>query len=259
MKCSLCIDLLYLEIGPTGPIFSDTEKLLAGMELAKKTGYGAVEFWDWFGRDWEKLLAKKKELGLSVAAICAKDRGNLDVPAEREKALAGLRETIPVAKQFDCPNIIVTAGDNAAQDRASAKQSIIDGLKAMAPIAEEAGVTLVLEPISGGYFVDSAEPFEIVRAVASPAVKVLFDIFHYQLMEGNITETIRNNLDLIGHLHAAQVPGRCEITEGELNYSFIIREIRRMGYDRYFGFEYMPRMEKEAGVTACRELFEKAL
>lgn len=258
MKCSLCIDLLYLEIGPTGPIFSDTEKLLAGMELAKKTGYGAVEFWDWFGRDWEKLLAKKKELGLNVAAICAKDRGNLDTPAEREKAVAGLRETIPVAKQFDCPNIIVTAGDNAGQDRAAAKQSIIDGLKAMAPLAEEAGVTLVLEPISGGYFVDSAEPFEIVRAVGSPAVKVLFDIFHDQIMEGNITETIRNNIDWIGHLHAAQVPGRCEITEGELNYSFIIREIRKMGYDRYFGLEYMPRMEKEASVTACRELFEKA-
>lgn len=258
MKCSLCIDLLYLEIGPTGPIFSDTEKLLAGMELAKKTGYGAVEFWDWFGRDWEKLLAKKRELGLDVAAICAKDRGNLDNPAERERAIAGLRETIPVARQFGCPNIIVTAGDNAGQDRAAAKQSIIDGLKAMAPLAEEAGVTLVLEPISGGYFVDSAEPFEIVRAVNSPVVKVLFDIFHYQVMEGNITETIRNNIDWIGHLHAAQIPGRGEITEGELNYSYIIREIRKTGYDRYFGLEYMTFADKEASVTACRDLFEKA-
>lgn len=258
MKCSLCIDLLYLEIGPTGPIFSDTEKLLAGMELAKKTGYGAVEFWDWFGRDWERLLAKKKELGLRVAAICAKDRGNLDVPSEREKAIAGLKETIPVAKQFDCPNIIVTAGDKRDQDRTAAKQSIIDGLKVMAPLAEKAGVTLVLEPISGGYFVDSAEPFEIIRAVDSPAVKLLYDIFHYQVMEGNITETIRNHVELIGHIHAAQVPGRCEIVEGELDYSFIIREIREMGYNRYFGFEYLPRMEKEAGVIACRELFEQA-
>ncbi len=258
MKLSLCIDLLYLEIGPTGPVFSNTEKLLAGMELAKQTGYQTVEFWDWFGRDWERLLAKKEELGLEVAAICAKDRGNLEDPSQREKALAGLRETIPVAQKFRCPNIIVTAGDCFEGDRAAAKQSIVDGLKAMAPLAEAAGVTLVLEPISGGYFVDSAEPFEILREVNSPAVKLLYDIFHYQMMEGNLTDTIRQNLDLIGHLHAAQVPGRCEIVEGELNYSYLIRALREMGYPYYFGLEYLPRMEKAASVTACRELFDRA-
>ena len=101
VKCSLCIDLLYLEIGEHGPIFSDTEKLLAGMELAKKTGYQAVEFWDWAGRDYERLIAKKQELGLDVVAICARDRGTLIDPSTYDKAVEGLKETIEVAKKFE--------------------------------------------------------------------------------------------------------------------------------------------------------------
>ena len=257
MKYGLCTDLFYLEIGPTGPVFSDTNKLLQGMDLAKKVGLDTVEFWDWFGRDWEALLAKKNEYGLTVSAICAKDRGNLDDPSKREVALAGLKETIEVAKKFDCPNIIVTAGEDAGVDRAKAKESIIAGLKEMAPLAEEAGVMLVLEPISGGYFVDSAEPFSIIEEVGSPAVKLLYDIFHYQVMEGNIIATLKANIDKVGHIHAACVPGRNEITKGELNYTEVFRAIRDMGYDRWIGLEYLPTMEKEASIRACMELMNQ--
>ena len=256
MKYGLCTDLFYLEIGPAGPVFSDTNKLLAGMDLAKKTGLKAVEFWDWFGRDWEALLAKKEEYGLAVTAICSKDRGNLDDPEKRDVALAGLKETIEVAKKFNCPNIIVTAGDKQDVDRCAARKSIIEGLKEMAPLAEEAGVTLILEPISGGYFVDSKEPFEIIDEVGSPNVKLLYDIFHYQIMEGNIVATIKANIDKIGHFHAACVPGRNEITKGELDYRFIFREIEKAGYEGYVGMEYLPTMDKEESVRDFMSLME---
>ena len=256
MKYSLCTDLFYLEIGPTGPVFSDAAKLLAGMDLAAKTGLKAVEFWDWDGRDWEALLAKKEQLGLTVTAICSKDRGNLDDPEKREIALEGFRQTVEIAKKFNCPNIIVTAGDAQDVDRAAAKRSIVEGLKAMAPLAQEAGVTAVLEPISGGYFVDSAEPFQIIEEVNSPNVKLLYDIFHYQIMEGNIVTTIRNNIDKIGHFHAASVPGRNEITTGELNYTYIFREIDKTGYQGYVGLEYLPTMDKEASVKDFMKLME---
>lgn len=257
MKYGLCTDLFYLEIGPTGPVFSDTNKLLKGMDLAKKVGLKTVEFWDWAGRDWEALLAKKKEYGLTVSAICSKDRGNLDDPSKREIALAGLVETIEVAKKFECPNIIVTAGDNPNVDRAAAKASIVAGLKEMAPLAEKAGVMLVLEPISGGYFVDSKEPFSIIEEVGSPCVKLLYDIFHYQIMEGNIISTIMENVSKIGHIHAACVPGRNEITKGELNYAEIFRAIDLSGYDRYVGLEYLPTMDKEESIRACMALIDR--
>lgn len=260
MKYSLCIDLLYLEITEHGPVFSDTEKLLAGMELAKKTGYKAVEFWDWATRDYEKLIAKKQELGLDVAAICAKDRGTLTDPSTFEKAVQGLKESIEAAKRFDCPNIIITADPNPSQDRRTSHKNIVEGLKLLAPLAEEADIMLVLEPISGAsYFTDSKEAFEVLKEVGSSHVKLLYDIFHYQLMEGNIVNTIKENVDLIGHLHAASAPARFEITDGELNYEYILKEIKASGYDRYFGIEYLPTTDKETSVTACKELIERSL
>ncbi|MFV0362966.1 MAG: TIM barrel protein [Suipraeoptans sp.] len=259
MKYSLCIDLLYLEIGENGPIFSDTKKLLAGMELAKKTGYQAVEFWDWDTRDHRKLLAKKRELNLEVAAICAKDRGTLTDPDTFEEAIRGMKETIAVAKVFDCPNIIVTADPNEKLERKTCRENIVEGLKKLAPLAEQAGVMLVLEPISGGYFIDSKEPFDILKSVNSPNVKLLYDIFHYQLMEGNIVQTMRENMQWIGHIHAAGIPRRNEITDGELNYSYILEEIKQAGYDRYFGIEYLPTMDKEKGVQACKRLLDEVL
>ncbi len=260
MKYSLCIDLLYLEIGERGPIFSDTDKLLAGMELAKKTGYQAVEFWDWNTRDYEKLLAKKEELGLDVAAICAKDRGKLTDLSTLNQAEQGLRETIEVAKKFACPNIIITADPNPELDKETCRKNIIESLKHLAPLAEKADIMLVLEPISGAsYFTDSKEPFDILKEVGSSHVKLLYDIFHYQIMEGNIVNTIKQNIDWIGHIHAASAPQRFEITGGELNYDFIIKEIKNTGYERYFGIEYLPTMDKETSVTNCKKLIEDAL
>ncbi len=259
MKCSLCIDLLYLEIGPDGPVFSDTKKLLSGMELAKKTGYDTVEFWDWATRDYERLIRKKQELGLDVAAICAKDRGTLTMPETLDRAQAGLKETIEVAKRLECPNIIVTADPNPKLSREQCHKNIVEGLKRLAPLAEAGNVTLVLEPIfEGSYFEDSKEAFQVIKEVGSSHVKLLYDIFHYQLMEGNIVNTIKENLELIGHLHSASVPGRNEITEGELNYRYLIAAIEKMGYKGYFGIEYLPTMEKEASVIQCRELVEAA-
>lgn len=257
---SLCIDLLYLEFGEHGPIFSDTEKLLAGMELAKKTGFQTVEFWDWATRDYEKLLAKKKELGLNVAAICAKDRGTLTRPETFETAVRGMEESIEAAKKFNCPNIIITADPNPELARDICHKNIVEGLKLLAPLAEEAGITLVLEPISeGSYFTDSKEAFEVLKEVGSSHVKLLYDIFHYQLMEGNIVRTIEDNIGLIGHIHAASVPGRNEIMDGELNYEHILKAIESSGYDGFFGIEYLPLMDKLSSVTACKNYIENAL
>jgi hydroxypyruvate isomerase len=261
MKYSLCIDLLYLEFGERGPIFSDTNKLLAGMELAKKTGYKAVEFWDWDTRDYKKLLAKKKELNLDVVAICAKDRGTLTDPSTFDKALVGLKETIEVAKEFDCPNIIITANQNLALNKDQSYKNIVEILKRMAKMAEAADVTLVLEPISmpGCYFTDSNEPFAILKEIGSDHVKLLYDIFHYQLMEGNIVKTIKENVNLIGHIHAASAPNRNEITDGELNYSYIIKEINELGYKHYFGVEYLPTKDKESSVISCKNLMDEII
>ena len=196
MKYSVCVDLLYLELTAHGPVFADTEKILAGMELVKKTGFDCVEFWDWADKDVEKLLARQKTLGLNVTSICAKDRGPITDAANHEKALAGLKETIEVAGRFGCSKIIVTASPVPGISRAESHKNIVKSLKEQAKLAEQENVTLLLEPICfpvPEFFTDSAEPFSVIDEVGSPNLKLLYDIFHYQLMEGNIANTLKKS------------------------------------------------------------------
>ena len=131
--------------------------------------------------------------------------------------------------------------------------------------AEDLGVTICLENLNSkvdhkGYMFDRTPwGFEIVKRVDSPRVKVLFDVYHAQVQEGDVTRTLRENIDWIGHIHFAGNPGRCQIDEEqELNYPFIAREIARLGYTGYVGLEYMPKRGRrcdrvsEAGVRDRR-------
>ena len=261
MKYTVCVDLLYLEIGPQGPIFADTDKIIEGMKLAKATGFDTVEFWDWANKDMERIYQAQKELGLNISSICAKDRGTLADPSTHENAIKGLEETIEVAKKLGCSKIIVTAREMPGFDREESHKNIVEGFKKLAPIAEAADMTLVLEPIWSPFpefFRDSAEPFKVIEEVGSYHLKLLYDIFHYQLMEGNILNTIKNHIDQIGHIHVASAPNRTEITGGELNYSCILNEIKNLGYDGYIGLEYMPTMEKAESLRVCKAFLENA-
>lgn len=97
-----------------------------------------------------------------------------------------------------------------------------------------------------GYWLNSAyKGFELIKAVDSPSIKLLFDCYHMQLMEGNLVNNISNNIDFIGHFHSAGVPGRHELQLGETNYPMVIKAAEDGGYDRYFGFEYWPTYSNE--------------
>jgi hydroxypyruvate isomerase len=104
----------------------------------------------------------------------------------------------------------------------------------------------VLEPLNTlkdhrGYFLASSyEAFEIIEEVGSPAVKVLYDIYHQQITEGNLIPTITENIGLIGHFHVADVPGRHQPGTGEINYKNVFAAIDGSGYNRYVGLEYGP-------------------
>ena len=126
------------------------------------------------------------------------------------------------------------------------RQSLIEGLKEAAPIVEAAGITLVIEPLNElvdhqGYFlIRSKEAFEIINEVGSPNIKVIFDIYHQQISEGNLISNIVNNIDNIGHFHAAGNPGRHELQRGEINYPEVFMSIKETGYRGYVGLEYWP-------------------
>ena len=125
---------------------------------------------------------------------------------------------------------------------------------------ERAGITLVFEPLNdlvdhiGYYLVRSEQAFAIVDQVASESVKVVFDIYHQQISEGNVIRNAVDNIGRIGHFHAAGNPGRHELTRGELNYAEIFREIRESGYEGFVGLEYWPIDETEAGLKEAARL-----
>jgi len=234
MKISICIEMVL-------PGKDDAQKL----RDLKGIGCGAFEFWSWWGRDMAVLKQAADETGLACAAMCTRFT-SLNEPEKRDEYIQGLKESIPVAKSLGCKTLISQVGNDTGAEREYQRASIAAGLKQCAPILEEAGITLVAEPLNtkidhkGYYLWSSAEGFDIIREVGSPNVKLLYDIYHQQIMEGNILNTIFANIDLIGHIHTANLPGRHELDRGELNYPYIFKMLDEYGYTGYVGFEYSP-------------------
>jgi hydroxypyruvate isomerase len=183
--------------------------------------------------------------------------GSLVLPSDREKYLARLRQTMLVAKKLGCLRLITCAGNTLpGVPREQQHRAVVETLKQGAQIAAEEGITLCLEPLNSlvdhaGYYLDSGhEAAEIVQEVSSPGLRLLWDVYHMQIMHGNVLANIRKYLPVIGHFHSAGVPGRHELNVGELNYSNILAEIKAWGYEGCFGLEYSPALKDHAASLA---------
>lgn len=126
---------------------------------------------------------------------------------------------------------------------------------------EDNGLTLIVEPLNtlinhkDAYLWSSAEGFEIIREVDSPQVKLLYDIYHQQVMEGNIINNVVNNLDCIAHLHAAGLPGRNDLQFGENDYKVIFAKIDAAGYTGACALEYRPLMDPVESLKEFRRIY----
>ncbi|MCI8524745.1 MAG: TIM barrel protein [Oscillospiraceae bacterium] len=236
MKFSLCIE----------PVFEDVP-FCERIQLAKDCGADAVEFWDpWVnGVDPKAIGEAAAKAGMPVAACCLNQAWTYRMNFPWSVVKANVEKSIEIGRAIGCTTFIGLSGELECKAD-SQKVLLLENLKRTAEIAERAGVTIVLEALNSlydhkGYYLDSSYVgFELVKAVDSPAIKLLYDCYHMQLMEGNLTNSIRTNVDDIGHFHSAGVPGRHELHKGETNYPFVIQAAEEAGYDRYFGFEYWP-------------------
>ena len=131
------------------------------------------------------------------------------------------------------------------------KNILIENLKRVADILVKENVTIVLEALNSyvdheGYYLDSSHlGFEIVKSVGCENIKLLYDVYHMQIMEGNLIDNIKKSIEYIGHFHSAGVPGRHELFNGEINYKNILKAIEETGYSKYFGLEYWPTYDDE--------------
>lgn len=248
MNFSVCVDALYMN--------KDFRESVVSI---KKAGYHKIEFWSWWDKDLD-LIAKTLEEGqLKLTTFCTKFISLVD-ETKRSDYINGLRESISVAKKLNCNMLISQVGQELPGiSREAQKQSLIAGLKASVPILEEENITLVIEPLNTlvdhpGYFLsESKEAFAIIKEVASKHVKVLYDIYHQQITEGNILSNIQNNIEFIGHFHAAGNPGRHELDTGELNYDIIVDIIEKTTYIGDIGLEYFPENNPTYGLEKLRQ------
>jgi hydroxypyruvate isomerase len=244
---SVCIDAVF-----SGKSFDEA------CALVKEANMTHIEFWGWWDKDLDSLQAAQHKYGLSIAACCTKFISLVD-PTLRDDYLLGLQESIQVAQKLGIKVLISQVGDFIESiPQAEQQQSLIDGLKAAAPLLEAADITLVIEPLNElvdhtGYFlIRSEQAFDIVKQVESPNIKVLFDIYHQQISEGNVIRNIVDNIDYIGHFHAAGNPGRNELQSGEINYPQVFSAIQKSNYSGHVGLEYWPTQENP--LTALREV-----
>jgi hydroxypyruvate isomerase len=233
------------------------------LEKVAEAGYHAVElvgseYKDWSDEDFRRANRKRRELGITFDVTAGLAHGAAD-PDAREAFLSDLRQALPAMDKLECPAIIALSGNVVpGMSREDQHQGCIEGLKRAAEIAEKKDITILLENIdleeNPRYYLWSvAEGFEIIRKVDHPRVKFLYDFFHEQISEGNLIEKLEKNIEKVGLMHVADVPGRHEPGTGEINYTNIYRKLAMLKYDRYVAMEFIPTGDPVASLRRARE------
>ncbi|MBI2796726.1 MAG: TIM barrel protein [Gemmatimonadetes bacterium] len=208
--------------------------------------------------DWDLVRDK----GLVVTMGYAADRrdflrNGFTNRASHAMLLKELEMALPVARAKGVPNLIAMFGNRDGRSDADAIAAAIEGLRKIAPLAEEAGVTICVELLNSridhkDYHGDRTDfGVEVMNGVNSPRVKLLYDIYHMQIMEGDVIRTIQRQARHIGHVHTGGVPGRHEIDDTqELNWRAVVRALADSGYAGYVAHEFIPTRDP---LTSLRE------
>ena len=214
---------------------------------SKQMGFAAIDLL--FPDEW--ATANDSGLAVSMGYASRRDKfiaTGFNDPANHALLLGELETALPQAAQARVANLIAMFGNRVAGiDEPTAIANCAAGLAKIAPLAEEHGVTVCVELLNSkvdhpGYQGDhTAFGVAVMRAVNSPRVKLLYDIYHMQIMEGDVIRTIRDNINWIGHFHTGGVPGRHEINDSqELNYHAIAAAIAELNFQGYVAHEFIP-------------------
>jgi hydroxypyruvate isomerase len=232
------------------------------LEKIAEAGYHAVElvneFKDWSDEDFRKANAKKRSLGINFDSTAGLRKGIVDASG-RDAFLSELKGFFPIAAKLECPTIIILSGNRVEGASHEAQHNAcVEALKPAAEMAARENVTLLLENIDPEenpkyYLTSVAEGFEIVRKVDNPHLKFLYDFYHEQISEGNLIEKLEKNIDVVGLVHIADVPGRHQPGTGEINFANIFRKLADLKYDRFVAMEFMPVGDSVAILRAARE------
>ncbi len=235
MQFSLCIDSIYPK-----------ENLKEKLKKIKKAGFNFIEFWDWRDKNFELIMNS----GLKVSNFSGNRVSSLTLD-DKEKVIEEVNASLDIAKNLECNRFMLLSDilkdDGSVEISAKSKEEkllrLYTNLKEIIKIAEREQILLVIEPLNTikdhkNYFLDNFQTtLELIKLINSESLKILYDIYHMQIMEGNILETLQKYYQFIGYIHLANVPYRCEPWIGELDFKFILKELSKV-YSGFVGFEF---------------------
>lgn len=249
MMLSVCVDMMFS--------YCD---FYERFEKVKDCGINTIEFWKWSNKNLDKVV--KSGMNVSIFNIDSKDeklsydlsRGILN-DDRVDDFLSALEESIPVYKKLNAKAMIVLIGEH----KEYCEENVLKCLLAAKPIVEKEGVSLIVEPLNNidrvGYSMPYATPvFELLKKVDSPNIKMLYDIYHQNMMCDFDMNEIKENIDLIGHFHVADAPGRHEPGTGRVDYVSILKEITKTSYNGYVGLEYRATKNDEETFNFLKEV-----
>ena len=241
------------------------EEFLARFELAARNGFRAVEFPFPYDYDKDDLAARARAAGLEVALFnlhagdwANGERGIACMPARISEFRDSVARTIEYAKTLGCTRVNCLSG--IAPPRVPAeklRETFLSNVRFAAGELGREGITLMIEPINtrtipGFYLRNSGQALALMDEAGAANVKLQYDVFHMQIMEGDLVRTIEAHIDRIGHIQIADVPDRHEPGTGEINYPFLFAQIDRAGYQGWIGCEYAPVGRTEDGLGWLR-------
>lgn len=259
MKKSVCIEMLFTEVA-----FEDR------FHLTKESGFDYIEFWSWQDKDIQKIRELCQVHDLKIASFSGDQDFSMVDKRQKEDYIAFVKKSIAIAKFLSCDHLVIHSNalgekgvvinhyPNIADTHKIA--AMLDVLKTLATEAEKSKVILALEALNttvdhrGNFLTSTKEAAELIRSVNSPYIKILYDVYHMQIMEGNIINTLKTYIDAIGYIHIADVPGRHEPGTGEINFANIMKTLKKLKYDGMLGFELVPQHDSKKVVHILANL-----
>ena len=259
MKRSACIDALYGEI-----------PFLERFQAAKDDGFDAVEFWGWPDKDIDKVKEAAEKAGIPICGFNGDADLSLIDPAQADAYMEYLEKSVAVAQKLNAASVTIHSnglGDggiviNAYEELSDTVKTcaMFKTLEKCAALAEKSGIQMNLEGLNittdhvGNYLKYTQTAAEMIRLIGSPKLKVLYDVYHMQINEGCICDTIKNYGDTFGHIHVADAPGRHEPGTGEIYYPRVYKALEEIGYQGYVGYELFPLTDTKTAVKAIMTL-----
>ena len=242
-------------------------------DAAAKDGFAGVEYLFPYAFPAAEIAARLQANGLKQVLFNGPpgdwdggERGLACLPGRESEFRDGIAKALDYAAALDCPRVHVMAGiipaDASDTERTRRRRTYLRNLRFACEEAQPQGVTVMIEPINPrdipGYFLTTqAEAHAIREEVGMPNLKVQMDLYHAQIVEGDLSEKIRRYLPQVGHVQIAGVPGRHEPDVGEINYAFLFRLLDELKYTGYIGCEYHPERSTVEGLAWMYKLIDR--